>query len=53
VAIWQLFEDGYAKETARYFETAGNSFRTMLKKLPYRCMLQYQDKRGMLPCFLI
>jgi len=21
----------------------------MLKKLPYRCMLKYQDKRGMLP----
>jgi len=44
-----LFEDGYAKEAARYFQTAGNSFRTMLKKLPCRCMLKYQDKRGMLP----
>jgi len=49
VAIGWLFEDGYAKEAARYFETAGNSFRTMLKKPPYRCMLKYQDKRGMLP----
>jgi len=49
VAIGQLFEDGYAKEAARYFETAGSSFRTMLKKLPCRCMLKYQDKRGMLP----
>jgi len=49
-AIEQLFEHGYAKEAARYFETAGNSFRTMLKKLPYCCMLKYRDKRGMLPC---
>jgi len=39
VAIGWLFEDGYAKEAARYFQTARNSFRTMLKKLPYRCML--------------
>jgi len=40
VAIgWLLFEDGYAKESARYFQIAGNSFRTMLKKPPYRCML--------------
>jgi len=39
VAIGWLFEDGYAKEAARYFQTAGNSFRTMLKKLPCRCML--------------
>jgi len=44
-----VFENGYAKEAARYFETAGSSFRTMLKKLPCRCMLKYQDKRGMLP----
>jgi len=43
VAIGWLFEDGYAKEAARYFQTAGNSFRTMLKKPPYRCMLKYQD----------
>jgi len=49
VATGQLFEHGYAKESASYFETAGSSFRTMLKKLPYRCMLKYQDKRGMLP----
>jgi len=48
VATGWLFEHGYAKEAARYFQTAGNSFRTMLKKLPCRCMLQYQDKRGML-----
>jgi len=39
VATGWLFEDGYAKESARYFQTAGNSFRTMLKKLPCRCML--------------
>ena len=32
VVIGWLFEDGYAKEAARYFQTAGNSFRTMLKK---------------------
>jgi len=49
VATGWFFEDGYAKEAARYFETAENSFRTMLKKLPCRCMLKYQDKRGMLP----
>jgi len=36
VEIVQLFEHGYAKEAAGYFETAGNSFRTMLKKLPDR-----------------
>jgi len=49
VATGWLFEDGYAKEAARYFQTARNSFRTMLKKPPCRCMLKYQDKRGMLP----
>jgi len=48
VVIGWLFEDGYAKEAARYFQTAGNSFRTMLKKSSYRCTLKYQDKRGML-----
>jgi len=49
VATGWLFEHGYAKEAARYFQTAGNGFRTMLKKLPCRCMLKYQDKRGMPP----
>jgi len=34
VAPGWFFEDGYAKEAARYFQTAGNSFRTMRKKLP-------------------
>jgi len=41
VATGWLFEDGYAKEAARYFQTAGNSFRTMLKKPPCRCMLTH------------
>jgi len=34
-----LFEHGYAKESAGYFQAAGNSFRTMLKKVPHRSML--------------
>jgi len=29
-----LFEDGYAKEAARYFKTARNSLRNKLKKPP-------------------
>ncbi len=48
-AVRWLFEHGYAKEAARYFQTARNNFRTMLKKLVECCMLKYQDKRGMLP----
>jgi len=38
-AVGWLFEHGYAKEYARYFQSAGNSFRTMLKKLPDRSRL--------------
>jgi len=33
-AIGWLFEHGYAKEAARYFQATGNSFITMFKKLP-------------------
>ncbi len=52
MATGWLFEHGYAKEAARYFEAAGNSFRTMLEKPPCRRMLKYQDKPGMLPAQL-
>jgi len=41
LATWWIFEHGYAKEAARYFQTAGNSFRTMLKKPPCRCILNF------------
>jgi len=53
VAIGWLFEDGYAKEAARYFQIAGNSFRTMLKKLPYRCMLNVRTNGEHSPLHMI
>jgi len=49
VATRWLFEDGYAKEAARYFQTAGNSFRTMLKKPPCRCMVNIRTNRECSP----
>ncbi len=49
VATGWLFEHGHAEEAARYFQRAGNSFRTMIKKLPCGCMLKDQNKRGMPP----
>ncbi len=32
-AVRWFFEHGYAKKSARYFQAAKNSFRTLLKKL--------------------
>jgi len=52
VAIVWLFEHGYAKEAARYFQTAGNSFRTMLKKPLDLHFYSGGDKRGILPGLL-
>ncbi len=40
-----LFEDVYAKESARYFQAALNSFRIMLKKVPDGWMLNIRTNR--------